>query len=160
MEGSGDMMFDSDVSTSAVATFTPGTSSDVAGTAVVIGTAPPVKIDPCGTSSGGSGGGTPPPPVPTACGTISPLDLNPVSVRRNGGSSVIVRFTAGAAMTITATPNSNLSVTPTSRSLAAGGTGSFTISSITRTRSSDPPFTVVFSNNCGGSYIQYVKVTN
>ncbi|HXI24653.1 MAG TPA: hypothetical protein VNG71_12380, partial [Pyrinomonadaceae bacterium] len=63
--------------------------------------------------------------------------------------------------TINAVPNSNLQVTPSSQSVSAstGGTFSFTIRSITRTRSSNPPYTVVFSNPCN-SVTVYVTVTN
>lgn len=160
--GSGDVTVDSAVSTPANVNYsTVNASDDVVTTATVNGSIMPNNLSPCGTTGGGGGGGGAG-PVGTCAGggTISP---NPgfVSIRRNGGSTATVNVTVNQAGTITATPNSNLSVTPTTLSVtsSSGGTFSFTISSITRNRTGSSLFSVGFSNPCSSTSVQ-VKVTN
>ena len=158
--GSGDVTIDTSVSTPAAVTVTNvNTSAGIAASAVVNGTASHPEFNPC--SVGGGGGYYIPPPVATCVGNSLQPDFGSYSVRKNGGSTATVNVTVTSAGTINATPNSNLLVTPTSQSVASstGGTFAFTISSITKTRASNPPFTVVFSNPCS-SFTIYVTVTN
>ncbi|MFN2455163.1 MAG: Tfp pilus assembly protein FimT/FimU [Pyrinomonadaceae bacterium] len=149
--GSGDITIDSDVSTPAALTYTNvNSTSDISSSAVVTGGGTHLGVNPCGTAGGG---GTPPSST-APCGTMF-SDL-PVPIRRNGGSTTTVNITVSSIGTLTATPNSNLSVTPATRNVTASGTYSFTIASITRTRGTFP---VVFSNPCT-SVTVYVKVGN
>jgi Tfp pilus assembly protein FimT len=158
--GSGDVTIDTGVPTPAAVTPTNvNTTADVATSAVVSGTYTHWELNPC--SVGGGGGTYIPPPVGTCAGNTIKPDVGSVSVRKNGGSTATVNVIVTSSGTITATPNSNLRVTPATQNVSSstGGTFSFTISSITKTRASNPPFTIVFSNPCS-SFPLYVTVTN
>jgi len=158
--GSGDVTIDTGFATPASVTATNvNTTADVATSAVVSGTYTHFELNPC--SVGGGGGTYIPPPIGTCAGNTIKPDVGSVSVRKNGGSTATVNVTVTSSGTITATPNSNLRVTPATQSVSSstGGTFSFTISSITKTRASNPPFTIVFSNPCS-SFPLYVTVTN
>jgi type II secretory pathway pseudopilin PulG len=158
--GSGDVTIDTGVPTPAT---TPvanvNTSADVATSAVVNGTFSHFELNPCSVSGGG-GSFITPPSATCAGGSIS-SSIGTVSIRKNGGGTATVNITVTGPGTITATANPNLAVTPATRSVtsSSGGTFSFTISSITKTRASNPPFTVVFTNPCN-SLTVYVTVTN
>lgn len=157
--GSGDVTINTAVFTPANISFASvNASSDVVNTATIKGTKPPINLSPCGSGGAGGGGGfTPPVGICAGGGTIFP-DVGLVTIRRNGGSTATVNITVNTSGTITATPNSNLSVTPAARSVpsSAGGTFSFTISSITKSRSMFP---ITFTNPCSSTSVQ-VKVTN
>lgn len=158
--GSGDVTIDSTVSTPASVSITNiNSSADVASSAVVNGSAAHFELNPC--SVNGGGGTYIPPPAATCVGGLISSNVGTASVRKNGASTASVIITVTGPGTINAMPNSNLRVTPTSQSVTSstGGTFSFTISSITRTKASNPPFTVVFSNPCN-SVTVYVTVTN
>ena len=158
--GSGDITIDSTVATPAAVTITNvNANTDVASSAVVSGTASHFELNPCSVNGGG-GSYIPPPSSSCVGGTIS-SNYGAVSVRKSGASSATVDVTVTGAGTIYTTPNSNLRVTPSSQTVtsSSGGTFSFTITSITRTRASNPPFTVVFTNPCS-SVTVYVTVTN
>jgi Tfp pilus assembly protein FimT len=157
--GSGDITVDSSVSTANAMTYSNvNSTSDVVSTAVVTGSGLHPNFNPCDTSSG-SGSSTSAPAATTGASgcTIQP-STGLLTVRRNGGSSASVNVVVNSAGTITATLPSNLSASPTTRSVtsSSGGTFSFTISSNNRTRGL---FTVSFTNSCGTTSIQ-VKVTN
>jgi len=158
--GSGDITIDSNISApAAVAITNVNANTDVYTSSIVSGTASHFELNPCSVNGGG---GTFIPPPSSSCvgGSIS-SNSGTVSVRKNGGSSVTVQITVTGAGTINTTANSNLRVTPASQAVSSssGGTFSFTISSITRTRASNPPFNVVFTNPCN-SVTVYVTVTN
>jgi Tfp pilus assembly protein FimT len=158
--GSGDVTVDSAVSTPANVSITNVNSSvDVSNSAVVLGTAAHFELNPC--SVNGGGGTYIPPPSSTCLGGSISSSVGTTSIRKNGGSTASVTITVTGSGTINAVANSNLSVTPSSQSVSAstGGTFTFTISSVTRARASNPPFTVVFSNPCN-SVTVYVTVTN
>ena len=157
--GSGDVTIDAVTSTPGSVTVTSMNSNDVASSSVVSGTFPHFELNPC--SVNGGGGSSIAPPSATCVGGLISSDVGSVSVRKNGGSTATVNVTVTGPGTINAAPNLNLQVTPSSQTVSAsnGGTFSFTIRSATKTRSSNPPFTVVFSNPCN-SVTVYVTVTN
>ncbi len=155
--GSGDITVNTAVSTPATIPYsTINPTNDVATTAIVKGAKLPLNLSPCGTSSGSSGS-----PVVVGTGS-SGCEIQPsvglVTIRRNGGSTATVNIIVNSAGTLTATPNSNLAVTPATRSVtsSSGGTFAFTISSVTKSRG---VFSVSFSSPCSSTSIQ-VKVNN
>lgn len=157
--GSGDITIDTVISTPANVTVTNVNSSDVSSSAVLSGTSSQPEFNPCGVNGGG--GVTIPPPTATCVGGRIFPDVGSVSVRKNGGSTATVNITVTGPGTINSVPDSNLSVSPASQSVtsSSGGTFAFTIRSITRIRSSSPPFTVTFTNPCNSVPV-YVSVTN
>ena len=158
--GSGDVTIDTVITTPAnVAVSNVNKTVDVSSSTVVTGTASHFELNPCSVSGGG-GGYIAPPSASCVGGTIS-SDYGSVSVRKNGASTASVNVTVTGPGTITTTVNPNLQVTPSSQSVTSstGGTFSFTIRSITKTRASNPPFTVVFTNPCNSNTV-YVTVTN
>lgn len=137
---------------------------DVAPTAYVAGTQTKLNLSPCsvaGGGGGGGGGGGLPPPVGVGPGCN--MSLAPtagiIQIRRNGGSTGTFTVTVNTSGTITVTPDANLSVTPTTRSVTSGsgGTYSFSVRSVNRSRSTYP-VTVSFGT-CSPT-IMYVKVVN
>jgi prepilin-type N-terminal cleavage/methylation domain-containing protein len=158
--GSGDVTIDTSFSTpAAVTTTNVNATADVAPSSVVTGNFSHFELNPCGVSGGG---GTPiAPPTATCAGGSIGSNVGSVSVRKNSGSTASVSITVTGPGTITTVPNSNLQVTPATQSVTSstGGTFSFSIKSITRTRASNPPFTVVFNNPCNSLTI-YVSVNN
>src|ERR1051326_368234 len=158
--GSGDITIDSTVTSPGTVTLTNvNSSSDVATSAVVNGSFTHFEFNPCNVNGGG--GTFIPPPTAACVGGLISSNVGSVSVRKNSGSTATVNISVTGPGTINAIPNSNLQVTPTSQSVTSGsgGTFSFTIKSITRTRTSNPPYTVVFTNPCN-SVTVYVTVTN
>ena len=157
--GSGDVTVDTVASTPANVTVTSMNSNDITSSSVLNGNFSHFELNPC--SVNGGGGTVIAPPTAVCVGGHISSDVGSVSVRKNSGSTASVNITVTGAGTINAVPNSNIQVTPTSQSVTAstGGTFSFTVKSITKVRSSNPPFTVVFSNPCN-SVTLYVSVTN
>lgn len=158
--GSGDVTIDTGVPTPAAITASNvNATADVAISTVVTGSFSHFELNPCSVSGGG-GSYIAPPSATCAGGSIS-SNVGSVSIRKNGASTASVSITVTGPGTINAAANSNLQVTPATRSVTAssGGTFSFTISSITKLRATNPPFTVVFSNPCS-SLTVYVTVTN
>lgn len=158
--GSGDVTIDSVIASPASITVTNvNKTADVSGNAVINGSFPHPELNPCSVS-GGSGFSNPPPTATCVGGNISG-SVGSISVRKNGGTSVPVNITVTGPGTISTTADANLRVTPTSQSVTSstGGTVAFTISSQTRVKASNPPFTVVFTNPCN-SVTLYVTVTN
>jgi type II secretory pathway pseudopilin PulG len=137
---------------------------DVAPTGYVAGTDTKLNLSPCGVAGGGGGGGGGgvPPPVGTGPGNCN-LSLTPttgiITIRRNGGSTGTFYATVNGSGTVTATPDPNLSVTPTTRSVtsSSGATVSFAVRSLNRSRSTYP-VTVTFGT-CSPTTM-YVKVVN
>lgn len=154
--GSGDITIDSAVSNAnAISYSNVNSSSDVVTTTVVKGGAQHSNFNPC-DSSGNANNGTNQYNGNNNCSISVTPTL--VTVKRNGGSTQNANVTVNNDGTITATPDSNLSVSPTTRTVtsSSGGTFSFTISSGNRIRGIFP---VTFSNSCGTTGLQ-VKVTN
>ncbi len=159
--GSGDVTIDTGVYTPAAVNATNvNATTDVVTSSVVNGTFSHFQLNPCSVSGGG-GPAPIAPPVGTCAGNQISASVGSVTVRKNGASTAGVNITVTSAGTITAAPNPNLQVTPTSQNVtsSSGGTVAFTIKSITRTKASNPPFTVAFSNPCSSLTI-YVTVTN
>ena len=155
--GSGDVTINTAVSNPAAISYsTVNPTNDVVTTATVKGAKLPLNLSPCGTSSGSSGS-----PVVVGTGS-SGCQIQPsvglVTIRRNGGSTATLNIIVNSAGTITASPNSNLAVSPATRSVtnSSGGTFAFTISSITKSRGIFP---VSFSSPCSSTSVQ-AKVTN
>jgi len=161
--GSGDITVNrSAITTISNVTYTNvNSTSDISPSMVLNGNATPLNVTPCG--SGGVGltgsGGTVPPPVVTCTGSTMSLSTGYVTIRRNGGSTQTINVTVTAAGTISATPDSNLSVTPATRSVSSssGGTYTFTVSSVSKTRGT---FAVQFNFATCSPATLYVKVTN
>ncbi|HEY3028205.1 MAG TPA: prepilin-type N-terminal cleavage/methylation domain-containing protein [Pyrinomonadaceae bacterium] len=158
--GSGDVTIDTGVYTpAAVTTTNVNATADVTTSAVVNGTFSHFELNPCSVSGGG--GSYIAPPLGTCAGGSIGSNIGSLTIRKNGASTASVNISVTGPGTITAAPNSNLQVTPTSQNVTSstGGTVTFTIKSITKTRASNPPFTVAFSNPCSSLTI-YVTVTN
>ena len=136
-------------------------TSDISTSTVLNGNATPLNVTPCGTGGVGitGGSGSVPPPVITCTGSTMSLDTGYVTVHRNGGSTQTVNVTVTAAGTVSATPAPTLSVTPATRSVSSssGGTVSFTVASVNKTRGT---FAVQFNFATCSPATLYVKVTN
>lgn len=154
--GSGDVTVDTAVFSPSTVTYgSVNTTSDVNSTATVMGNGTHNDASPCGTS--GAATTTPPPTTGAGSCQIGP-SVGLVTIRRNGGSTANINIIVNSAGTINASPHSNLAVTPPSRAVTAGtgGTFSFTVSSVNKSRGTFP---VIFTSPCGSTTVQ-VKVTN
>ena len=138
------------------------TATDVSPTAVIAGTDTRLNLAPCGVAGAGGAGGGLPPPVSTGTGGCN-LSLAPntgiITIRRNGASTGTFTATVNGPGTITIEPNSNLSVTPltTSVTSSTGGTFTFSVRSVNRSRSTYP---VKVSFSTCTPLTMYVKVVN
>lgn len=95
-----------------------------------------------------------PVPTPTPCSAyVTPPTL---SIRKNGGSGTVTVILTGLGGAVTKSAPSNLTVSPTSQTIAAGGSGTFTITSNNNTRGD---FTVTFTTPCETKTVT-VTVTN
>jgi len=158
--GSGDVTIDTVVAAPAAITVSNvNTTVDVMPSAVVSGGFSHFELNPCSVSGGG--GGAILPPVGSCTGGSISASVGWLTIRKNGASSATVNITVTGPGTITAAANSNLQVTPATQTVTSstGGTFTFTITSITRLRASNPPFTVLFSNPCS-TLTTYVTVVN
>jgi Tfp pilus assembly protein FimT len=161
--GSGDITVNrTAVTTLPTITYTNvNSTSDIATTTVLNGNNTPLNLAPCGSGGVGvtSGGGSVPPPVVTCTTGTMTLSSGYVTVHRNGGSTQSINVTVTMAGTVTVTPDSNLSVTPASRTVSSssGGTVSFTIASVTKSRGTYP---VKFNFSTCTPATLYVKVVN
>jgi Tfp pilus assembly protein FimT len=106
-----------------------------------------------------------PTPAPTATPTPSPspagctpsVSSPTLSIRKNGGSgSVVLRLGNGAGTVTSSSSADNLTISPSSTTIASGGLQLFTITSHGPTRGI---FTVSFNTPCGVATVQ-VTVTN
>lgn len=96
-----------------------------------------------------------PTPLPTATPTPTPgqdagcapsLSVTALTVSKNGGSGSVVFHQGATSGSVTASGAGNLTITPSSTTVAAGGTQLFTITSNDNTRGI---FTVTFVTPCG-----------
>jgi hypothetical protein len=95
-----------------------------------------------------------PTPIPSACApTVTPSN---VSISKNGGSATLIVTVATGSGFITTSGPVNLTVTPSSLSLASGATGNITVTSNDNTRGE---FTLTISTPCGSTSV-IVTVTN
>lgn len=112
----------------------------------------------CG--SDGSGSGTPAPPITGtgSTGCTMTASTSSVTIHKNGGSTATVTLstTGTGTFNIGASCPTNLSVSPTSRTVAGGGSATFSITSTNKTRGT---FAVNFSSSCTTVTVT-VKVTN
>jgi type IV fimbrial biogenesis protein FimT len=151
----GDVTVNSNVDTLPTPSYTNvNASADVYSSTVVTGTTVHNNTADCG---GSGSSGTAPPITGSGAGGCS-VTANPSSltIKKNGGSSGTVTVSPTAASTVTVSGPSNLSISPASSTIGAGGTGSFSISSNNKTRGT---FAVTFSSACT-SVTVLVKVTN
>jgi type II secretory pathway pseudopilin PulG len=130
-------------------------NANVVSAATLSGSSTKLNVDPCNSS----GGTTPiPPPNVTCSGYTWGLNYGSVSVRKNGLSTYSITATVPAAGTITTSPDPNLSVSPPSKTFSAGGgTQSFIVSSVTKTKGTFP---IYFYFTCSTPAVLYVTVTN
>lgn len=133
---------------------TVSTSSDVSTPTIVSGsTVHDNSVDCAGGDVGVAG-----PPI-TGSGTGGcTLTVNPssTSIKKNGGTSANITVSPNTTSTVTVSGPINLQVTPTSRSIAGGSNGTFTVTSLNNTRGT---FAVNFTSTCTTDTV-LVKVTN
>ncbi len=161
--GSGDITVNNTITTLPTVTYNNvNSTSDVSQSAALTGTDTKFNLSPCGSSSGGGGGGSggtvPTPTVTCTAGTLT-ASTGYITIRRNGGSTGSVTISVTGSGTITATPDANLRATPSSQNIgsSSGGSATFAISSITRTRGN---FNLKFNYGTCSPATVYVKVTN
>ena len=108
--------------------------------------------------SGPVGSEAPGPPAtgtgPGGC-TLS-VDPSSKSIKKNGGTTATITVSTNIATTITVSAPINLQVSPTTRGMSAGGSGTFSISSLNSTRGT---FAVNFTSTCTTDTV-LIKVTN
>lgn len=151
----GDVTVNSDVDSLPNANFTSvNSASDIYNTMVVSGST--VRPNTADCSSGPSA--APGPPITgTGPGGCS-IGANPSSqsIRKNGGSTGSITVSSSTAVTISASGPINLVISPTTASISAGGTQTFTVRSINNTRST---FALNFATPCT-TVTSLVTVTN
>jgi type II secretory pathway pseudopilin PulG len=154
----GDVTVDSDINDLPTLTYTNvNKTTDVSSDATVSGTtaAPTISVTDCSAVDTGPAGGA------TGTGTGScTLNVNPsvVSIKKNGGTTGSFTVSTNTTSTVTAAGTSNLQITPTSRLITGGGSGTFTVRSLNSSRSSTG-FPVTFTSPCTSVSVK-VKVTN
>jgi Tfp pilus assembly protein FimT len=147
ISASGDVTVDSDLeeAPTVAANLNVNKTVDVYSDAIVKGTTAPAttSMTDCSAVDTPPGGGvTGTGSVPTCKLTVSPSSF---SIKQNGGTSQTITATVVAAATVTASAPSNLTITPASQTVAAGGTTTFTVRSVNKTRGK---FKVTFSMGC------------
>src|SRR5438309_1549972 len=132
------------------------TTSDMFSSTVVAGSA--VHDNSLDCSTGPVGSEEPGPPLtgtgPGGC-TLS-VDPSSKSIKKNGGTTATITVGTNIATTITVSAPVNLQVSPTTRGMSAGGSGTFSISSLNSTRGT---FAVNFTSTCTTDTV-LIKVTN
>jgi len=157
--GAGDVTINGTTGTVPALTYTNvNQNSGVSSSAVLAGSSSHLNLTPCGASTGTA----PPPPGGTGAGCSIMLATSTgnglITVRRSGGSSETVTANVTGTGTISTVPDSNLLVTPATRTIASGTTSaSFTISSRNRTRGT---FAVTFNFSTCTPVTLYVKVVS
>lgn len=154
----GDVTVNSDVDVlPSVSYGTVSTTTDVVSGTVVSGTGTHNNTADCGGTTGTTT--TTAPPI-TGNGTACTMtaSVSSLSIKKNGGSTgtVTLSTTGTGTYTISASGTSNLQVSPTSKTVAAGGSQAFSIKSLNSTRGT---FAVNFSSSCTTVTVA-VKVTN
>lgn len=125
-------------------------SDDVDSRAVVSGTGT-TDNTPCMDLSGGGIGADSGPP---SCNIQ--VSSSSISIKKNGGATGSVLVSMSNPSLVVATFPSNLTVSPTSKTISSGGS-SFSITSKNTLRG---PFNVTFTSQCGSSITIKVNVTN
>ncbi|HEX3145920.1 MAG TPA: hypothetical protein VHQ64_18245, partial [Pyrinomonadaceae bacterium] len=99
-------------------------------------------------ASGGGSGGCP-------GWTVNPSSL---TIKKQGATNGTINFaiTSGGSAVVSASAPANLQVTPAVASLSAGGSATFTVTSLNKTRGT---FAVTFNLPCSSPQV-LVKVTN
>lgn len=149
----GDVTVDSNVDVLPTATYaTISSGSGVQSSTIVSGSTVHNNTLDCAGSSGGAG-----PPVsgggPGCTDTANPSS---VSIRKNGNGSSTITVTATNTGTVVVSKPLNLGVTPMTQTVTAGGTVSFTVTSLNTTRGT---FAVNFGSPCTTLTV-LVTVTN
>ncbi len=152
----GDVTVDSNVDVLSETYVPISTSSDISSTTVVAGSA--VHDNSLDCPTGPVGSEEPGPPLtgtgPGGC-TLS-VDPSSKSIKKNGGTTATITVGTNIATTITVSAPVNLQVSPTTRGMSAGGSGTFSISSLNSTRGT---FAVNFTSTCTTDTV-LIKVTN
>ena len=153
----GDVTVNSNVDVLPTASYaTVSTSSDISSTTVVSGSA--VHDNSLDCSSGPVGSEADGPPASGTGPGGCTLSVNPSSksIKKNGGTTATITVSTNIATTITVSAPVNLQVSPTTRGMSAGGSGTFSISSLNSTRGT---FAVNFTSTCTTDTV-LIKVTN
>lgn len=95
-------------------------------------------------------------PDPTPAGCAPSVTPSTMTISKNGGSSGVTLVLGSIGGSVTASAPSNLTISPSSTTITAGGQGNFTITSNNNTRGN---FTVTFTTPCGTSTVK-VTVAN
>jgi type II secretory pathway pseudopilin PulG len=155
---SGDVTIDTNLG----ATVSPGTfssisqTSDIAARATVAGTSPASCDDPCGSCIISGGGVVSSPP--SGC-TAFTLNNSSITIRRNGAGTGSFTASVINADSISITQpdgRTNLLFTPSSQSIGANGSASFTVKS---KNNSTGKFPVKFTSACSSSNSAAASVT-
>jgi Tfp pilus assembly protein FimT len=154
----GDVTVNSDVGSLGTASYASASPPQLSPSTVVIGS----NLHDNSLDCSGDSAPPPGPPIvgggPNAC----TLSANPssLSIRKNGGSSANITLTANvsssSAGTVTAAGPINLQITPTSQSITSGGSKTFSVTSLNRSKST---FAVNFTSPCSTVTV-LVTVTN
>ena len=153
----GDVTVNSNVDVLPTATYaTVSSSSDISSTTVVSGSG--VHDNSLDCSSGPVGSEADGPPASGTGPGGCTLSVNPSSksIKKNGGTTATITVSTNIATTITVSAPVNLQVSPTTRGMSAGGSGTFSISSLNSTRGT---FAVNFTSTCTTDTV-LIKVTN
>jgi Tfp pilus assembly protein FimT len=161
--GSGDISVNSAVTGLPTITYTNvNSTSDVNPSAALTGNDNKLNLSPCGTSSTVPSGGS-----CTNCtqgcagGSITPSSTYISDLKRSGGNSRTVTMTVTAPGSITAAPDSNLSVSPSAAQSITSSTGGSVTYTIRSTNKSMGTYTVKFYySSCTNAVVSVsVKVT-
>ncbi|OLE53543.1 MAG: hypothetical protein AUG51_12750 [Acidobacteria bacterium 13_1_20CM_3_53_8] len=163
VSGSGDVTINSDVDVLPPVSYsTVSSSTDIASGTTVTGTGVHNNSLTCSDPTAGTGGAPPPPITGTgtsSCGNIT-AGVSGLSIKKNGGTTGTVQITVTSAGKITTTGPSNLSISPSTKTMSAAGNTSFNITSLNSTRSTFPvTFTLACTSGSASATIS-VKVTN
>ena len=149
----GDVTINSNVDVLPTATYaTVGSGSGVQSSTIVPGSGVHNNTLDCSGVSGGAG----PPVSGGGPGCTDTADPSSVSIRKNGGGTATISVTATNMGTVTVQKPINLNVTPAMQTVAAGGTVTFTVTSLNTTRGT---FAVNFGSPCTTLTV-LVTVTN
>ena len=150
VSGSGDVTVENQQPTLPNITYTVVNSSTSIKSQTTVAGSTAVDNTPCLDVSGE---GTPADSGPPSCKIA--VSSSSISVRKNGGSTGSVVVSMSVSSLVVATFPSNLTVSPTSKTVSTGS--SFSIVSKNTLRG---PFDVTFSSQCGSSITVRVNVTN
>ena len=156
----GDLTVDSDVDVLPTVSYANvNSSSGIYSGTIVSGSGVHNNTVDCTDDSSGSSG-TPAPPITGngSSGCSMTASTSSLSIKKNGGSTGNVTLSVTGSGTFTITPSGpiNLSISPTSKTIAGGASTSFSIKSINNSRGT---FAVNFSSSCTTVTVA-VKVTN